>query len=161
MVKVEPDPTKGITTAIGDLVADLIEPLAKVDPDPAKWITTAIGDLVANLIEPLAKVEPDPAKGITTAIGDLVADLTEPLAKVEPDPTEAQSTKELLRGIEKANKILQGVAAPEVVLARMDVTALHPSIDQVESAKLVKETFIPSDLQVGNVDWRAAGLYLR
>ena len=70
------------------------------------------------------------SKGITTAIGDLISDIIEPLAKVEPEKTEAQSTEELLRGIQEANKTLQEVAAPEVMLACMDVTALYPSIDQ-------------------------------
>ena len=51
------------------------------------------------------------------------------------------------------------MATPEVVLARMDISALYPSIDQVESERLLRETFIQSDLKVTNIDWRAGGLY--
>ena len=93
-------------------------------------------------------------------IRDLVADVIEPLPKVEPDTTEAQSMEKLLRGIEEANRNLKEVATPEVVLVRNDILALYPSIDQVESARLLRETFIQSDLKVTNIDWRAGGLYL-
>ena len=68
--------------------------------------------------------------------------------------------EELLRGIEDANKGLGEVAAQDVVIASMDVTALCPSIDQVASARLVREAFQQSALEVANVDWRTAGLYL-
>ena len=98
------------------------------------------------------------AKGITTAIGDLISDLIEPIAKVEQETTEAQSTEELLRGIQEANERLKGVAEPDVVLASMDVTALYPSIDQVGSAALVREAFIISEITVTNINWKAAGL---
>ena len=42
----------------------------------------------------------------------------------------------------------------------MDITALYPSIDQVESARMVRQVFLKSDLIVDNIDYRSAGLYL-
>ena len=42
----------------------------------------------------------------------------------------------------------------------MDITALYPSIDQEGSAKIVKEEFLKSELNVEEVDWKAAGLHL-
>ena len=75
------------------------------------------------------------SKGITTAIGDLLSDIIESLAKLKPESMEAQSTEELLRGIEEAKKGLGEVVAHEVVLASIDVMALYLSIDQVASAR--------------------------
>ena len=46
------------------------------------------------------------------------------------------------------------------VLASMDVVALYPSIDQKEAARIVRRTFEDSSLQVDNVDYRKASLYL-
>ena len=41
----------------------------------------------------------------------------------------------------------------------MDVTVLYPSIDQMGSAKMVREAFLESDIEVENIDWKAASLY--
>ena len=48
----------------------------------------------------------------------------------------------------------------EVMVGSMDVMALYPSIDQVHSARIVREECLRSDLEVENIDWRAATLYL-
>ena len=42
----------------------------------------------------------------------------------------------------------------------MDVVALYPSIDQEQSAALIRDTFLDSDIKVTNVDVKAASLYL-
>ena len=46
------------------------------------------------------------------------------------------------------------------MVASMDVSALYPSLDQAESARIVKEEFISSGLEVKAVDWRSVALYL-
>ena len=77
--------------------------------------------------------------GLTTTIGDILADILEPLARVETEKTEAQSTEELLRAIQEANTTIGDVPEESVVLDSMDVVALYPSIDQEQSAALVRE----------------------
>ena len=42
----------------------------------------------------------------------------------------------------------------------MDVTALYPSLDQKESARMAKEAYLESELEVEEIDWKAASLYL-
>ena len=42
----------------------------------------------------------------------------------------------------------------------MDVTALYPSLDQKESARMAKEAYLESEMEVEEVDWKAASLYL-
>ena len=51
---------------------------------------------------------------------------------------EAQSTEELLRCIEEANQRLKEVDPERVMVGSMDVTALYPSLDQKESARMAK-----------------------
>ena len=101
-------------------------------------------------------------KGLTTAIGELLSDIIEPIARTQEDSTEAQSTEELLSKIKEANVRLQSpeMLQKEVMVGSMDVTALYPSIDQVSSAKIVREEYLRSDIEVENIDWRAASLYL-
>ena len=92
------------------------------------------------------------AKGLTTSIRDLLSDILEPLTSVDPERIEAQSTKELLGAIQKANHKVQEVNDDSLVLASMDVTALYPSIDQLGSVAIVRESFLRSNMQIKNVD---------
>ena len=69
-------------------------------------------------------------------------DIIEPIARTCPEELEAQSTEELMRQIEETNKRFRGLkSGNHVVVASMDVLALYPSLDQRESARIVKEEF--------------------
>ena len=42
----------------------------------------------------------------------------------------------------------------------MDVTALYPKIYQELSAKIVKETYMESEFEIEEIDWKAMSLYM-
>ena len=100
------------------------------------------------------------SKGLTTALGELVSDILEPVARAEPDPKEAQSTEELMSAIKEANLKMKEKEVNECVIGSMDVEALYPSLDQRLSAKIVKEEYIKSDVEIAEVDWKIVALYL-
>ena len=47
-----------------------------------------------------------------------------------------------------------------MAIRSMDVVALYPSLDQEESARIVAESIIESDVQYDGVDYDIAGVYL-
>ena len=100
-------------------------------------------------------------RGLTTALGEMISDVIEPIARVSPEQSEAQSTEELMREIEETNKELRDLKSGEgIVVASMDVSALYPSLDQRESAKIVRKEFEESGIEIEGVDWRLVALYL-
>ena len=76
------------------------------------------------------------------------------------DSIEAQSTEELLREIDYCSERLVREGTTGLVIGSMDVKALYTSLDQLAAAKDIKEEFIRSELEVTNVDYRAAAVYL-
>ena len=92
------------------------------------------------------------ATGMTTPVSEILSDILEPLTRTVEDSVEAQSTEELLRKIEETNNNLDGVNQEDVAVGSMDVTALYPNIDQAIAAKIVKEMFVESDLEIEEVD---------
>ena len=69
------------------------------------------------------------SKGLTTGLGELLSDILEPLAKSNEDPREAQSTEELMRSIQDANRRLSEAGIGKCLVGSMDVEALYPSLD--------------------------------
>ena len=100
------------------------------------------------------------SKGLTTPLGELLSDLIEPLSRMNEDSDEAQSTEEVMRKIEEANKILAEKGVNDISLGSMDVVALYPSLDQEESAKIVAESIMESEIDIEGMDLDIAGVYL-
>ena len=92
-------------------------------------------------------------KGLTLALGEMILDLIELIARICPEQSEAQSTEELMREIQESYSKISDKSGKEIVVASMDVSALYPSLDQAESARIVKE-FISPGLEIEGVDWR-------
>ena len=73
---------------------------------------------------------------------------------------EAQSTEEVMRKIEEANKILAEKGVKDISLGSMGVVVLYPSLDQEESARIVAESIMESEVDIEGVDLDIAGVYL-
>ena len=95
-------------------------------------------------------------------IGELLSDILEPMVRTQKTSTEAQSTEELLHKIKEAKMSLESpqMLGRKVVVGRMDITALYPSLDQTEEGWERKETNcqISKDIQTPtkgrNKGWR-------
>ena len=90
-------------------------------------------------------------KGLTTALGEMISDLIELITRMCPEQSEAQSMEELMREIQDTNSKIKDMSGKEIVVASMDVSALYPSLDQAESARIVKE-FMSPGLEIEGVD---------
>ena len=76
------------------------------------------------------------------------------------DSIEAQNTEELMRKILETHQRLGDVRSNKVAVGSMDVTTLYPSLDQITSAKMVKQEYIESDFKIDDIEWNSWSLYL-
>ena len=129
------------------------------DPPVLRWVAKTHKPTGDNGV-PKSRPIVGATKGLTTALGEMISDIIEPIARMNPDQCEAQSTEELMREIEDSNVKMKSRKMEETVVASMDVSALYPSLDQAGSARIVKEEFITSGLEVKGVDWKKVALYL-
>ena len=65
-----------------------------------------------------------------------------------------------MRKIEEANKVLAEKGVKEISLGSMDVVGLYPSLDQEESARIVAESIMESEVDIEGMDLDIAGVYL-
>ena len=82
----------------------------------------------------------------------MILDLIELITRMCPEQSEAQSMEELMREIQDTNSKIKNKSGKEIVVAFMDISALYPSLDQAESARIVKEEFVSSGWETEGVD---------
>ena len=76
---------------------------------------------------------------------------------------EVISTEETANKLYSFNKLLKENKVETyrgLVVGSLVASALYPSLDHKESARIVRKTFEESDLQVDNVDYKSASMYL-
>ena len=84
----------------------------------------------------------------------------EPIARARDKIWEAQSTEEVLRKISEANFKLKSEGIKEVMVGSLDVEALYPSIDQKEGPRIVSQEVLKSKIDIKNVNYHLAIMYL-
>lgn len=99
-------------------------------------------------------------RGLRTVLGELPWDLITPVSRVKEDETRCQSTEELIVKIRDTNKRLEDNTKSDLMGESMDVEALHPSVDQLEGARMVAEEVLKSKIEYKGVDVRKAAVYL-
>ena len=100
------------------------------------------------------------SRGLTTPLGEILSDLLEPVARARVKTWEAQSTEEVLRKISEANSRLEREGIKEVMVGSLDVEALYPSIDQKEGPRIVAREVLKSNVDIGNINYHLAVVYL-
>ena len=89
------------------------------------------------------------SKGHPTPLGDLLSDMVEPMSRLK---TGTQFTEEALRNVSDANLRLDEGRVTDIALGSMDLVVLYPSLDQEESARIVTEEILDSDITHKGVD---------
>ena len=100
------------------------------------------------------------ASGLSSRVGDMVADVLGPMVLAQTPRMEDQSTEEVLAQLEEAEQAIRESGLDNTVVGSLDVCALYPSLDQVQSAKMVGEFVRNSPVDVKGVDYRAVQVYL-
>ena len=72
---------------------------------------------------------------------------------------EDQSTEEVLSQLEEAAEHIKETGAKSTLVGSLDVKALYPSLDQKESAKIVADMIIESELEVTGLDYRSIQVF--
>ena len=139
----------------------------------ANWLTSAI------LIKDHKKFRDDgtlPGRPLCLAssspngiLADLVSNLADRFSDAAEAETECDSTEEMCRGIEIANRkvhdmfgdnTIQNTTNNTVVLGSMDAIALYPSLRLDQALAICLEMALETDLTVKGADWREMMKYI-
>ena len=90
---------------------------------------------------------------------ELLSSILTPVCDSLVGEEECQSSEEMKRAVEDANKMLDESLGEqkEVVIFSQDVKALYPSMDVEDMVEVVKKAVQETPLSFANIDWREAG----
>jgi hypothetical protein len=97
--------------------------------------------------------------GITTNGSEILSRLLKPISR-NTDSCEVLSTEEMLRTIDDTSESTRNRNVCDLIVASMDVKALYSSLDQQQSARDVAAEFLHSQMDIQDVDVRAAVVYI-
>ena len=100
------------------------------------------------------------SSGMSTRAGDILADVLEPLVMCDLPRYEDQSTEEVLHQLETAQENIREGGHTDTVVGSLDVVGLYPNIDQREAAEIVGEFVNDSSIEIKDVDWSSAVVFL-
>ena len=97
---------------------------------------------------------------------DILSEVLAPIAREEEKYIESESTEECLYHVDEANRLVREerssgeLVEGELIVGSMDIEALYPSIEVNRSAKIVSEMVSESKVQIENVDFETAVVYI-
>ena len=103
-------------------------------------------------------------EGIGTSISNILSEIIEPLADSLEDKMEVISTEDFLYRVNECNKLLQEQWTDkdvDVACYGADVKALFPSLSARNTARIVRDVFIDSNMEVDGFNYKSAAMYVR
>ena len=102
-------------------------------------------------------------QGITASMSNIVSEMLEPLADSLPDKMEIISTEDGLSRINDCNDKLAAEWTPEDIIGLIgaDVKAMFASMSAKQTARVVRDVFLESDLEFKGINYQSAAMYVR
>ena len=102
-------------------------------------------------------------QGITASMSNIVSEMLEPLADSLPDKMEIISTEDGLSRINDCNDKLAAEWTPEDIIGLIgaDVKAMFASMSAKQTARVVRDVFLESDLELKGINYQSAAMYVR
>ena len=133
---------------------------SRAEDVPTMKVLPKVHKLLSASGHPQSRPVVTAASGISSRVGDLISDFLEPLVGMDVPRLEDQSTEEVLAQLEQAETAIRDAGLTDTVVGSLDVRALYPSLDQLETSKLVSQFILKSKVKLSGIDWREAQSFL-
>jgi len=130
-------------------------------PHPVYTMPKDYKPIKDNEVMPATRLVCVATSGPNARLSNVLCMILNVIADFEDDGTECRSTEEMKAAIGQTNINIKSKKDIEYILFSMDVKALYPSLNIEETANLVYNVLLNSEIVIEEVDMTELGQYLR